>query len=93
MQLTRCAALDLARYRVRVNALCPGTIRTEATRRYAESQGKTLDELEADSAGGLVLQRLGAPAECAAAAAFLLSDDASYVTGAALMVDGGVTAL
>jgi meso-butanediol dehydrogenase / (S,S)-butanediol dehydrogenase / diacetyl reductase len=89
VNVVRSAALDLGRDGIRVNAVCPGPIRgtgmTGPLERHAPG-------LYAEMRSHLPLGRFGEPAEIAAVAAFLLSDDASYITGVALPVDGGVTA-
>ena len=87
VQLTRTLAVDSARKNIRVNCLCPGFITTNLTRSLTDDPD-TLDRLESLHPMG----RLGAPGEVAQAALYLASDDASYVTGAALTVDGGYTA-
>ena len=84
--LTRAMAIDHAKQGVRVNALCPGPTDTAMLRK-----AKTPDELDA-FAKTLPMGRLGQPEELARAALFLASDDASFVTGALLHVDGGQTA-
>jgi meso-butanediol dehydrogenase/(S,S)-butanediol dehydrogenase/diacetyl reductase len=89
--LTRSAALDLAPSNVRVNAVCPGIIETSMWRAWLDS----VDDPAGVSSEVRKLQplgRVGQPAEVAAAIAFLASDEASYITGATLYVDGGVTA-
>lgn len=92
LQLTRCLAMDLAPYSIRVNAVCPGGIHTAATERHAASQGKTVDEVSREMASVHLIPRLGRPEEVANAVLFLASDEASFITGHPLMVDGGWTA-
>ena len=84
--LTRSMAVDFARQGIRVNAICPGPTDTPMLR-----SALTPEELEA-FAKTFPMQRLGKPEEIAGAAVFLASDDASFVTGALLYVDGGQTA-
>ena len=90
--LTKCWAVDLGKDNIRVNALCPGYIRTAAFESYCEKFG--LDaEAENLKVGALhLLGRQGRAEEVAAAAAFLASDDASFITGSDLVVDGGYLA-
>jgi NAD(P)-dependent dehydrogenase (short-subunit alcohol dehydrogenase family) len=89
--LTRSMALDYGEHGVRVNAVCPGFIRT---RLVQDSIDRNPDPTAAEAAmvHGVALQRIAEPKEVAAAITFLASDDASYITGASLMVDGGLTA-
>lgn len=91
LQLTRCLAMDLAKDGVRVNAVSPGTIKTPAVDHCIKLQGMTLDEGYERFGNDAVLKRLGEPIEIANAVLFLASDEASYVTGANLVVDGGAT--
>ena len=75
---------------IRVNAVCPGLVETGMTRQlfeYARANNK-----ESKLGSRCELRRYGRPEELAAAIAFLASDDASYITGQALAVDGGNTA-
>lgn len=84
VQLTRVGALDYAAAGVRVNAICPGAIDTPLLRQF--------DPRMAEAATAVTpLRRLGRPAEVAAMAVFLASEESSFVTGAALPVDGGFT--
>ncbi len=91
LQLTRCLAMDLAKDNVRVNAVAPGTIRTPAVDACIHTIGMTLEEGYKRFGEDAVLKRLGEPMEIAYAVLFLASDEASYVTGANLVVDGGAT--
>jgi 3-oxoacyl-[acyl-carrier protein] reductase len=87
-------ALELAPERIRVNQLVPGRIDTDRVRQLDEISGGKLgisaDEQRKRSMAAIPLGRYGEPAEFGRAAAFLLSDAASYVTGATLQVDGGL---
>lgn len=87
--LTRSMALDLARDAIRVNAVCPGSVHTPM---FAAAIAK-LDpgEAEANFTRTYPMGRIARPEEIAAAVAFLASDDASFVTGVNLPVDGGLT--
>lgn len=84
--LTRSAAYDYAPHNVRINAVCPGAIET----RISPQPGSELYERQISKTP---LGRIGQPREIAHAALFLASDDASYITGAVLPVDGGWTAI
>jgi len=90
--MTRCMAMDLAPYNVRVNCVCPGTIRTSATERHMSKTGMTEDEFVARNAPLHLLNRIGQPREVAYAILFLASDEASFITATPLMVDGGYIA-
>jgi len=91
--LTRGLAADHAGDRIRVNAVCPGPIFTPFHERRTRELGRTLEQYREDAARGTLLKRHGTPEEVAAAILFLASDDASYVTGTLLFVDGGYTAM
>ncbi|MDE0846042.1 MAG: meso-butanediol dehydrogenase/(S,S)-butanediol dehydrogenase/diacetyl reductase [Candidatus Poriferisodalaceae bacterium] len=86
VNLSRAAALDLGHLNIRVNAVCPGPTRTALTE---AAEGTAIGSaMEAR----LPLGRFGEPEEVAAVIAFLCSPDSSFITGAAIPVDGGVTA-
>ncbi len=87
VQLTRNMAIDFARDAIRVNCLCPGFVETGLTKSLTDDPA-TREMLESRHPLG----RLGLPEEVAYAALYLASDEAAYVTGAALTVDGGYTA-
>jgi NAD(P)-dependent dehydrogenase (short-subunit alcohol dehydrogenase family) len=92
VQMTRNMAMDLGPYKIRVNCVCPGTIITSASYRHMEKVGITLEEFNAQEGAKTFLGRAGQPQEVANAVLFLASDEASYITGAYFMVDGGYTA-
>jgi NAD(P)-dependent dehydrogenase (short-subunit alcohol dehydrogenase family) len=89
LTLTRCMALDLAPFRIRVNSICPGAIVTAAAEREWIRQGLTREQWIAREAPSHMLNRVGEPHEVANAILFLASDEASFVTAAHLTVDGG----
>ncbi len=91
--LTRAMARDHAADGIRVNAVCPGPIFTRFHERRAAAAGKTFEEFKAEFGRGTMLKRPGTPREVAACILFLASDEASYVTGTCLFVDGGQTAM
>lgn len=88
VNFTRTAALEVAAAGIRVNAVCPGLIDTPALARAVRGSS----ERETKLRSAIPLARLGRPEEVARAILFLASDDASYVTGTTLVVDGGLTA-
>jgi NAD(P)-dependent dehydrogenase (short-subunit alcohol dehydrogenase family) len=91
VQLTRAAALDAAPYGVRVNCVCPAFTDTPLVDAWVLAQPDPAVAREA-IAREQPLGRVGRPEEVAAAIAYLASDEAAFITGAALPVDGGVTA-
>ena len=91
--LTRALAADHSPEGIRVNAVGPGPIFTPFHQRRIEASGESVAQYNASAAKGTMLKRPGRAEEVAAAILFLASDDASYVTGALLFVDGGMTAM
>lgn len=89
--LTKCMALDHATQGIRVNCICPGRVETPFVtarlREYPDPQ-KAYEEMSATQAVG----RMGRPEEIAAAALYLASDEAAFITGSALLIDGGWSA-
>ena len=83
--LTKVAALQYAKAKIRVNAVCPGPIRTGLTKPSWSRD----PQIEARAISQVPMGRVGTPEEVAEASAWLCSDAASYVTGHALVVDGG----
>jgi len=87
LSLTRAMAASYGRDRIRVNAICPGTIRTRLTADFIARA-----ERDAAEGRGIPLGRVGEPEDIARCALFLASDDAAWITGAAIVVDGGAMA-
>lgn len=88
--LTKTMAIDYGRHGIRANAICPGGIETPLLMDVMNAPG--LEEYRSTMLNAHQLGRFGQPEEMAAVAAFLASDDASFVTGHALVADGGMTA-
>ena len=85
--ITRVAALELGKFGIRVNCVCPGLIETPLTQIVSDSPA-----IREQMVSWHALERAGQPEEVASAVLFLASDDASFVTGHSLVVDGGWTA-
>jgi len=92
-QLTRCQALDLAPYNIRVNSVSPGWIWTREVEKASQMDGGGREKWEPVWGKYHLLRRCGEPVECARPMLFLLSDDASFITGTDLPIDGGYLAV
>jgi NAD(P)-dependent dehydrogenase (short-subunit alcohol dehydrogenase family) len=94
-QLTKSLAIDYARYQVRVNCICPGTIDTPmleyTAERFHQASGLSIGQIYEMWRTGQPIQRLGTPEEIGNAVLFLLSDDCPFMTGALISADGGYT--
>ncbi|AXM88676.1 3-oxoacyl-ACP reductase [Anoxybacillus ayderensis G10] len=95
INMARCMALDLGKYNIRVNNICPGTVWTENNAYYIK-KSHNLDKeganLHPDFGGGNMLSRVAEPEEIARAIVFLASEDSSFITAENLIVDGGYIA-
>jgi NAD(P)-dependent dehydrogenase (short-subunit alcohol dehydrogenase family) len=89
VQMTRCLALDHARDQIRVNSVCPGEIHTQMVEDILAAQGGDSGAQLQRLAAGIPMRRLASPAEVGRVIRFLASNEASYITGANLPVDGG----
>ncbi|BBW92863.1 MULTISPECIES: SDR family NAD(P)-dependent oxidoreductase [Pseudoalteromonas] len=94
--MAKTTALDYARFNIRANAVCPGTIETplfhNAIDAYCDKSGANKADIVAEEASLQPLNRLGQADEVAALVSFLASDDASFITGSLQSIDGGYTA-
>jgi NAD(P)-dependent dehydrogenase (short-subunit alcohol dehydrogenase family) len=84
MQLARCAAIEWARFNVRVNAICPGWIETDLTAPYMTDEKTVAAGLK-----GIPLRRFGKPEDIGPLAVYLAADESQWVTGQSFVVDGG----
>lgn len=91
IHMSRCMALDLAPFKIRVNSVCPGCIDTGATRREAAGLGMPFEEWAHNAGVKHMLGRIGQPIEVANAILFMASDESSFMTATTIMVDGGYT--
>lgn len=90
--LVRSWAVDLARDNIRVNSVCPGTVHTQGFVDAITKMGMTEKRALQEYGRAHLLNRIAQPSEIASAVAFLLSNDASFITGTDLIVDGGYLA-
>ena len=91
--LTRTLAIELGPFGITANAVAPGFIDTDMTRATAERMGLTPEQAHAGASARIPLRRVGQPSEVASVIAFLASDDASYVSGQIIYVNGGPAGL
>ena len=89
INLTRAAALENAKHKIRINCVCPGGINTRVAQVLG---GDRADEFRRTMGAMHPVGRMGEPEEIASTVTFLASDEASFITGAQFVVDGGVTA-
>lgn len=92
--LTKAMAADYLPFNVRCNAICPGTVESPSLRQRVEELAKSLGSMDAAWKFFLDRQpsgRLGTPEEIAGVCSFLASDDAGFITGQTLQIDGGIT--
>ena len=93
--LAKTTALDYAKYQIRANAICPGTIETplyhKAINSYVAKSGADINQVHAEEAALQPIGRLGQASEVAALAYFLASDEAKFITGSLQVIDGGYT--
>ncbi len=86
IMLTKCWALEYAKDKIRVNCICPGTVDTDMSKPFLQTQ-KDKEFMDREHPIG----RIGQPEEVAKAVMYFVSDDASWITGATLAVDGGAS--
>ena len=87
VQFTRATAVDWAEHRITVNAICPGTFMTEPNQRWAKTNPELMEGIRSQIPAG----SFGEPQDLGPLAVYLASDAARYMTGAALVIDGGLT--
>jgi NAD(P)-dependent dehydrogenase (short-subunit alcohol dehydrogenase family) len=90
VQLTKAMAIDHAQENIRVNCVCPGPVETPLLQSIVDAAPDRAAEL-ADIVGRTLLRRLATPNEIASVLLFVASDEASYMTGSVIAVDGGWT--
>jgi 3-oxoacyl-[acyl-carrier protein] reductase len=87
--MARTMALELGRFNINVNAVAPGWIETEMTKEAAERVGMTMEDMKKQFASNIPLKRFGKVEDIANVVAFLVSDEASYISGETIYVSGG----
>jgi meso-butanediol dehydrogenase/(S,S)-butanediol dehydrogenase/diacetyl reductase len=91
LALTRTLAFEEAAHGIRANAVCPGSTLTDFHIERAKARGKTLEQLRGERSDNSLIGRWASPEEVANPILWLASDEASFITGATLMVDGGLS--
>ncbi|NBS56813.1 MAG: SDR family oxidoreductase [Betaproteobacteria bacterium] len=91
LALTRTLAFEEAAHGIRANAICPGSTLTDFHVERAKTKGKTLEQLRGERSDNSLIGRWASPEEVANPILWLASDEASFITGATLMVDGGLS--
>jgi NAD(P)-dependent dehydrogenase (short-subunit alcohol dehydrogenase family) len=95
VSMAKTTALDYAKYQIRANAICPGTIETplyhKAINSYVAKSGADVEQVHSEEAALQPLGRLGQASEVAALTYFLASDEARFITGSLQVIDGGYT--
>lgn len=86
---TKTLAIELGQFNINVNAIAPGFIDTEMTKQTAERMGLNPEQFKQAAASRIALRRVGKPEDVANVVAFLVSDDASYVSGQVIYIHGG----
>ena len=87
--MAKTLAIELGRFDINVNAVAPGFVSTAMTQQTAERIGADFEDFKKMAAEGVALQRIGEPEDLAGVITFLCSEDASFMTGQVLYVDGG----
>ena len=91
LALTRTLAFEEAAHGIRANAVCPGSTLTDFHIERAKAKGKSVEQLRGERSDNSLIGRWAAPEEVANPILWLASDEASFITGATLMVDGGLS--
>lgn len=88
---TKSLALDVGKFNIRANCICPGWIETPLLNKWLDGYGDKKDIMKEDALDKHAIRRLGTPEDVGNAATFLLGNESSFITGIALPLDGGIT--